>query len=68
MRFDEMLKHYGLEDRVELKGAFCMERCSEGLNWQIDDEALSSPGVDDAVSMFVQRIVAPMAGTQDVAE
>ena len=59
MRFNEMLKDNGLEDRVELKGSFCMERCGEGLNWQIDDEALTSSDVEDAVKTFKKRIVEP---------
>ena len=57
MRFNEMLKDNGLEGRVELKGSFCMERCGEGLNWQIDDEALTSSNVEDAVKTFKERII-----------
>jgi len=57
MRFNEMLKDNGLEGRVELKGSFCMERCGEGLNWQIDDEALTSSDVEDAVKTFKERII-----------
>lgn len=62
MRFNEMLKGNGLEGRVELKGSFCMERCGEGLNWQIDDEALTSSDVEDAVKTFRERIVEPNTG------
>ena len=57
MRFDDMLKGAGLEDKVELKGSFCMERCGEGVNWQIDDEAMTSPSIDDAVVTFKRRII-----------
>lgn len=62
MRFNEMLKDKGLEGRVELKGSFCMERCGEGLNWQIDDEALTSSNVEDAVKTFKERIIEPNTG------
>jgi len=57
MRFDEMLKEAGLEKQVELKGSFCMERCGEGLNWQIDSENLTSSSIDEAVATFKQRII-----------
>lgn len=57
MRFNEMLKEEGLEDRVELKGSFCMERCGEGINWQIDEEPLTSSHVDDAVKIFSERVI-----------
>ncbi len=60
MRFNEMLKEYGLEDRVELKGSFCMERCGEGFNWQIDDEMFSSSNVEDAVRTFKERVIEPI--------
>ena len=58
-RFNELLKEHGLEDKVELKGSFCMERCGEGLNWQVDDEPLTSSDVDEAVEVFKRRVVEP---------
>jgi NADH:ubiquinone oxidoreductase subunit E len=60
MRFNAMLKEYDLEDRVELKGSFCMERCGEGFNWQIDDEMFSSSNVEDAVRTFKERVIEPI--------
>ena len=56
-RFSELLKEHRLEDKVELKGSFCMERCGEGVNWQINDEPLTSSGVAEAVAVFRERIV-----------
>ncbi|NQT91323.1 MAG: (2Fe-2S) ferredoxin domain-containing protein [Lentisphaerae bacterium] len=55
-RFDEMLKEHGLAEKVEVKGSFCMERCGEGVNWQIDAEPFSSDSVEDAVKIFSQRM------------
>lgn len=60
-RFNELLKEQGLEKRVELKGSFCMERCGEGLNWQIDEEPITSQSVEDAVATFKQRFVEALA-------
>lgn len=64
MRFDELLKKNSLEGKVELKGSFCMERCGEGVNWQIDDEPQTSLDVDDAVKTFQERVI-DVAGNQE---
>ena len=65
MRFNEMLTTYGLQEKVLLKGSFCMERCGEGVNWQIDDTPLTSATADDAVAIFRQRVLAPLGVTAD---
>jgi len=56
-RFNEFLTKEGLEDKVELKGSFCMERCGEGINWQINDEVLSSPSVQAGAEMFRKKVL-----------
>lgn len=56
-RFNEIIKEHSLEDRVELKGSFCMERCGKGVNWQIDEEPLTSSSVEEAVQTFHERII-----------
>jgi NADH:ubiquinone oxidoreductase subunit E len=56
-RFNELLKTHGLTNRIELKGSFCMERCGEGLNWQIDEEPLTSASVEEAVETFTRRFI-----------
>ena len=56
-RFSELTKAHGLADRVELKGSFCMERCGEGLNWQIGEEPVTSASVEEAVQTFLRRFV-----------
>ena len=62
MRFNELLKEYDLANEVELKGSFCMERCGEGVNWQINDEPVTSSEVEEAVKTFRKRIVEPIKG------
>jgi NADH:ubiquinone oxidoreductase subunit E len=59
-RFNEMLTKYGVTDKVMLKGSFCMERCGEGVNWQIDDEPLSSASDKEAVEIFRRKVLAPL--------
>jgi NADH:ubiquinone oxidoreductase subunit E len=60
--FNQLLKQHGLEKVVELKGCFCMGRCGEGINWQINDDPCTSPSVDEAIRTFTQRIVEPLVG------
>jgi len=56
-RFKDFLTKESLEDKVELKGSFCMERCGEGINWQINDEILSSLSVDEGAEMFRKKVM-----------
>lgn len=56
-RFSQLLLEHGLTDSVVLKGAFCMERCGEHINWQIDDEPISSASSEEAIETFRRRIL-----------
>jgi NADH:ubiquinone oxidoreductase subunit E len=56
-RFSELTKAHGLGGQIELKGSFCMERCGEGLNWQIGEEPITSASVEEAVETFLRRFV-----------
>jgi NADH:ubiquinone oxidoreductase subunit E len=60
VRFNELLKEHGLEDRIELKGSFCMERCGEGLNWQIDEQPITSKNVEEAIQTFNEKVLRPL--------
>jgi NADH-quinone oxidoreductase subunit G len=62
MRFNELLKEYDLANEVELKGSFCMERCGEGVNWQINDKPITSSDVEDALKTFRERVVELVKG------
>lgn len=55
--FNILLKEHKLQNKIELKGSFCMERCGEGINWQIDDELFTNKNVDDAVAIFREKIL-----------
>ena len=56
-RFSDFLAKEGLEDKVELKGSFCMERCGEGINWMVGDEILSSPSAVEGAEMFRKKVL-----------
>jgi NADH:ubiquinone oxidoreductase subunit E len=58
--FNQLIRENGLESKIELKGSFCMERCGEGFNWQIDDLPLTSLTIEDAVKTFKDKIIDPI--------
>jgi len=62
--FENLLKEHRLEDKVELKGSFCMERCGKGVNWQIDNEAFTSETVKDALKLFNEKVIRPLKDTE----
>ncbi len=55
--FNDFLANEGLEDKVELKGSFCMELCVEGINWKINDEILTSPNVKEGTEIFRKKVL-----------
>lgn len=55
-RFAEILKAENLEDRVALLGSFCMERCGESMNWQFNDQDISSSSVDEAEATLRSKL------------
>ena len=57
MQFNDLLKEHKLEEKVELKGSFCMERCGEGVNWQINNEKITSATVEEAVKVFEEKVI-----------
>ena len=58
--FNQLIKENGLESKVGLKGSFCMERCGEGFNWQINDTPYTNLTVEDAVKIFKEKIIDPI--------
>lgn len=58
-QLEELVRTHQLEDRVELKGAFCMGRCQEGVCTTVDGEFHSvSP---ENVEEFFNTVVLPNA-------
>jgi len=60
--FKAMIQENGLGDRVRLKGCFCMERCTEGVNMDIDGQVLNARSVEEARSLFRTHVLAKLAG------
>jgi len=51
-KFDQIIRERKLQDDVLLKGSFCMEHCTEGVNIKIDDELHSVRNLDAALELL----------------
>ena len=36
-----------------------MERCGEGVNWQINQEPFTSKTIEEAVGIFKEKVIEP---------
>lgn len=54
--FTAMIDEYGLRDKVDLRGAFCMGRCRDGVNVEVDGENFSVTP-DGARIFFKEKIL-----------
>ena len=55
-RFAEIIKTKQLQEKVELLGSFCMERCGESMNWKFNDEEITSLNVEEAEATLRKRL------------
>jgi len=69
-RYSDLISEHHLKDQVSLRGSFCMERCAEGVNMDIDGESLSAHSLKDADRIFHDKVLsklrpAPQAASAD---
>jgi len=57
-RYEQLIVEHHVKDEVTLKGCFCMERCTEGVNMDIDGEPLSAQTLQDAERIFQEKVLA----------
>lgn len=55
--FKEAITNAGLEGEVELKGTFCMDKCTDGANLLVDDEIFHAGSLEDAKAIFETEIL-----------
>lgn len=53
---EKLVKEYSLEDRVELKGSFCMGQCQKGVCVTLDGE-LYSLTPETAEEFFINNVL-----------
>lgn len=56
--FKGILSRRGLEQKVVLKGSFCMERCTNGVTVRIGDRVFTHVHKEDVPRLFEDEILA----------
>jgi NADH-quinone oxidoreductase subunit G len=66
-RYSQIIAEHGLKDQVSLRGSFCMERCAEGVNMEIDGEPLSAHSLSDAERIFQDKVLSKLRPERQAA-
>ena len=56
-RLQELIAEHGLEDEVELKASFCMDRCRGNIGTVIDDKDIFDLTRDNVDEIFDREIL-----------
>jgi NADH:ubiquinone oxidoreductase subunit E len=60
----ELIKLNALEQKVTLKGSFCMERCTEAVTIKINEEVFSVAAVGEMKDIFQRKVIHPLSSEQ----
>lgn len=55
--FDALIRQQGLDARVEVTGAFCMDQCSMGVSVRVGDKAFRCVDPQNALSFFEHEVM-----------
>ena len=55
--FDSLVKQRGLDARVEVTGAFCMDQCSMGVSVGVGDKVYHCVDPQNALSFFEREVM-----------
>lgn len=56
-RLQELIAQYGLEDEIELKASFCMDRCRGNIGTVIDDRDIMDLTKDNVDEIFAREFL-----------
>ena len=66
-RFGELIKKYGLENRVELKSTFCLNCCTNGMAIRVGDDIIGNITVSNCDRVFEERILSRVNSEEEEA-
>ncbi|GIV62829.1 MAG: (2Fe-2S) ferredoxin domain-containing protein [Chloroflexota bacterium] len=52
-----LIEEYGLQDRLELKGAFCLGTCARAIVLKFDDEAILDINRRNVREKFIREVL-----------
>lgn len=58
--FQKLIENYGLQEQVQLKAAFCMDHCTEGVSTMFGDEYVGNVTPENAVEVFRKHVLEPL--------
>ena len=61
-RFQTLIASHNLWNRVELKGSFCMNHCTQGVSVKIGDQVYAALGTSDVDRIFTEVILGGLGG------
>lgn len=56
-KFEELIKEYQLEDKVQVQIAFCLGQCRNGVSIKVDDDLVLGVSPDNAQEVFRTRVL-----------
>jgi NADH:ubiquinone oxidoreductase subunit E len=54
---EDLIRRYELQERIELKGAFCLERCEHGRSLKFEDRVLTGLTADNVADRFFAEVL-----------
>ncbi len=56
-KFEDLIKEYGLSNKVVVKAAFCLGQCTKAVSVKIDDGPVSSVNEDTIIEFFKTNVL-----------
>lgn len=56
-KLQNLIKKYNLEDKIELKGSFCLETCSCGIAMKFQDLSFVNISPQNVEDKFIEEIL-----------
>ncbi|MCW6035051.1 (2Fe-2S) ferredoxin domain-containing protein [Spirulina subsalsa FACHB-351] len=63
-KLQELLAEYNLNDKIELKGSFCLETCSYGIVMKFEEQHFVSINPQNVEKKFIQEILPAIKETK----
>lgn len=54
--FQSIIKEYNLEDKIDIKGAFCLNHCTEAVSVQVDNKEVISMS-KEKVKLLIECLI-----------
>jgi len=52
-----LIKEHSLKDNVQLKGAFCLKKCSSGITIMIEEEIITEVTRENCGQIFKEKVL-----------